>query len=65
MGFSSSEVLRKADPLSLCLFIIATEFWSGGLDHLYSQYPLVQYYSVAPVFFSHLSSADDILIFAN
>lgn len=65
MGFSSPRVLRQTNPLSSCLFIIATEFLSRRLDHLYSQYLSVQYHFVVPISICHLSFADYILIFSN
>ena len=63
--FQSERGLRQGDPISPCLFIIVAEFLSRGLDHLYSRYPSVRYRSAAPSDISHLSFADDIVIFAN
>ncbi|KAK9217059.1 hypothetical protein WN943_005684 [Citrus x changshan-huyou] len=62
---ASERGLRQGDPISPCLFIIVAEFLSRGLDHLYSRYPSVRYRSAAPSDISHLSFADDIVIFAN
>ncbi|KAH9750075.1 reverse transcriptase domain-containing protein [Citrus sinensis] len=63
--FQSERGLRQGDPISPCLFIIAAEFLSRGLAHLYSRYPSIRYRSAAPTDISHLSFADDIVIFAN
>lgn len=51
--------------MSPCLFIIVAEFLSRGLDQLYSQYPSLRYNKTAPLCVSHLSFADDVIIFVN
>lgn len=66
MDFSSlKEVLPKAILFPHVYFIIAAEFLSRGLNHLYSQYLSLRYCSTAPIIVSHLSIANDVVIFAN
>lgn len=49
----------------MCLFIIAAEFLSRGLDSLYSRYPSMACRTSILMTVSHLSFADDIVIFVN
>lgn len=63
--FQSNGGLRQGDLLSLCLFIIAAKFLSRSLDSFYSWYPSMAYRTSAPMTVSHLSFADDIVIFIN
>lgn len=65
-GFFQSQCeFRQGDPLSLSLFIVTAEFLSRGLDCLYAHLPSVRYSTITPVHISHLSFADDIVIFTN
>lgn len=63
--FQSNGGLRQGDLLSLCLFIIAAKFLSRSLDSFYSWYPSMAYRTLAPITVSHLSFAEDIVIFVN
>lgn len=63
--FQSKGGLRQGNPLFLCLFIIATEFLSRGLDRICTQYLSMRYCSATPISVSHLSFADNIIIFLN
>ena len=63
--FQSQGGLWQGDPLSPCLFIIAAEYLSRGLDSLYAWFPGVAYSTGVGVSVSHLAFADDIIIFAN
>lgn len=56
---------RQGDPFSPSLCIIIAKSLSQSLDRLYSQYPFVWYCFVAPIVVSHLSLADDVVIFVN
>src|SRR3954465_1092794 len=64
--FSSSRGLRQGDPLSPFLYIIASEVISRGLNTLQAKFPHTRFYTspnCPPI--SHLSYADDLIIFCN
>lgn len=64
--FSSNRGLRQEDPLSPILFIIATEVFSRGLNNLHERYNSLGYQSTNDgLHISHLSYADDVIIFCN
>ncbi|XP_073016584.1 uncharacterized protein [Primulina eburnea] len=47
------------------LFILGAEYLSRGLHRLYLQYPIIRYRSGCDILISHLTYANDIIIFAN
>ena len=57
--------MRQGDPISPSLFIIVVEFLSRSLDGLVARYPSIAYVTRVPLVISHLSFADDIIIFSN
>lgn len=63
--FQSHRGMCQGDPLSPRLFIIVAEFLARGMDSLYSWYPSMAYRSSAPIIVSHMSFAEDIVIFVN
>ena len=63
--FQSHGGLCQGDPLSPRLFIIVAEFLSRDIDSLYSWYHSMAYRTSAPITVSHLSFAEDIVIFVN
>ncbi|PKU74126.1 Putative ribonuclease H protein [Dendrobium catenatum] len=63
--FKSSKGLRQCDNLSPALFIIAMEFFSRGIDDLYLRNPKLYYRTIRGIHISHLSFADDFILFSN
>ncbi|EOY02242.1 Uncharacterized protein TCM_016767 [Theobroma cacao] len=63
--FKSERGLRQGDSISPMLFILAADYLSRGLNHLFSCYSSLQYLSGCQMPISHLSFADDIVIFTN
>ncbi|XP_042006110.1 uncharacterized protein LOC121754885 [Salvia splendens] len=62
--FQSTRGLRQGDPLSPSLFVLAADYLSRSLDRLVDSHPDMAYRAVrsSPTI-SHLSYADDIIIF--
>ncbi|WRX16205.1 Reverse transcriptase domain - like 10 [Theobroma cacao] len=63
--FKSDRGLRQGDSISPLLFILAAEYLSRGINHLFSRYNSLQYLSGCSMPVSHLAFADDIVIFTN
>lgn len=61
--FKSTRGLRQGDPLSPTLFVLAADFLSRGLNTLFFQNPSMYYRCLRGESVTHLSYADDILIF--
>ncbi|XP_073121782.1 uncharacterized protein [Henckelia pumila] len=63
--FQSQRGIRKKDPLSPLLFIIAVEYLSRGLDSLFERNKSLQFRTGRPFRLSHLGYADEIILFSN
>ncbi|KAL2247823.1 UNVERIFIED_CONTAM: hypothetical protein Sindi_2634600 [Sesamum indicum] len=63
--FKSSQGLRQGDPLSTALFILAVEALSKGLDPLFNENLGMFYHTNCEVKISHISYADDVILFTN
>ncbi|KAI3461929.1 hypothetical protein Pfo_018592 [Paulownia fortunei] len=61
--FKSSRGLRQGDPISPLLFVLAADFLSRGLDALFREHEDM-YYRNQALRITHLSYADDIIIFS-
>ncbi|KAI3446364.1 hypothetical protein Pfo_003029 [Paulownia fortunei] len=62
--FKSSRGLKQGDPISPLLFVLAADFLSRGLDALFREHEDM-YYRNQALRITHLSYADDIIIFSN
>ncbi|KAI3473497.1 hypothetical protein Pfo_031457, partial [Paulownia fortunei] len=62
--FKSSRGLRQGDPISPLLVVLAANFLSWGLDALFREHEDM-YYRNQALRLTHLSYADDIIIFSN
>lgn len=65
VSLSIREVLGKVILFPRVCVSLLLSLYLRALDRLYSQYPFVWYCFVAPIVVSHLSLADDVVIFVN
>ncbi|KAL0318244.1 UNVERIFIED_CONTAM: hypothetical protein Scaly_2850900 [Sesamum calycinum] len=63
--FKSMRGLRQGDQISLALFIISAEALSKGIDHLFNGNLDMYFQTKCEVKISHLSYADDVILFTN
>ncbi|KAI0511115.1 hypothetical protein KFK09_011738 [Dendrobium nobile] len=63
--FKSSKGLRQGDTISPALFIIAIEYLSRGLEDLFAKNVQLRYYTKRGFNITHLSFADDFILFTN
>ncbi|XP_012843177.1 PREDICTED: uncharacterized protein LOC105963331 [Erythranthe guttata] len=60
--FTSFRGLGQGDPLLPTLFVLAADYFSRGLDALYSRCPGMFYSTKGGIPISHLAHADDVMI---
>lgn len=61
--FSAKHGIRQGDPFSSALYILASEYLSRGLNHLFNSSPELFYDSKKGLKVSHLAYADDLILF--
>lgn len=62
--FSTNRGIKQGDPLSLYLFLIASEALSRGLNHIQEKYPSTEYFTRRGLpIISHLAYADAVMVF--
>ncbi|PKU82762.1 Putative ribonuclease H protein [Dendrobium catenatum] len=63
--FKSSHGLRKGDPISPAIFILAVDYLSRGISDFFSKSPSMYFRTLGGINISHLCFADDFIIFMN